>query len=355
MNLGKPYLLFLLVLVPVAIVYLQLARKHRKNLLAKFCTLKMARRLIPLASEKRRLTKEGILIAALGLMAFSLAQPQCGYKLEPVRKKGIELIVALDTSKSMLAMDVAPSRLERAKTELKELVGELEGDKIALVAFAGESYVQCPMTLDYRAMDLFIGKINTDLIPVKGTAIGRALVRSLDLFKAMEQHSKAIVLITDGEETADSKPLEVAKRAKAMGVRIFAIGIGSGEPVPMPADEGQKELKRDAGGNLILSSLDEALLKSLVDETGGSYIRSQTGELNFKDLLSEVKEKTVPKELRGTRIKRWEDRFQGILFVALCLLGLEVLIGEMKGERIIGGLRDVKDTIMGYFTRSANG
>lgn len=340
MNLGAPYFLPMLAIVPAAILFLLWAARERRRRLVEFCEEKLLARLTPGFSPGRRKAKEAILVTALGFMTLALSRPQWGFRWELVKKHGIEVVMVLDTSKSMLAQDVQPSRLDRAKLELRELVREFDQDKAGLVVFAGKAFPQCPMTLDYRTMDLQIDHVTTDVIPVKGTAIGEAIGVALGMFLSNDPHSKAIILLTDGEETANSNPLKIAEQAKALGVKIFPIGFGSGKPAPMPAEEGSADLKKDAEGNLIMSTLDEDTLKKIAETTGGTYVRSETGELNFRQILTQVREKTVPKDLQGTKARRWEDRYQVILFLALVLLGVESFLREVREEGSKGGVGD---------------
>jgi Ca-activated chloride channel family protein len=230
----------------------------------------------------------------------------------------------------MLAEDIKPSRLERAKRKVYDLSQMLEGDRIGLIAFAGTSFVQCPLTLDYGAFKIFLDYLNPDLIPVPGTAIGDAIRTSIKSFNKQERTSKALILITDGEDH-ESKPLEAAEEAKKEGIRIFTIGVGQEGGAPIPMGDGSGGFKKDERGEMILSKLDETTLQKIAIETGGSYARSVTGDMDLNKIYKEDIRGTIEKkELRSTRKKRWEERFQWFVFAGIVLLGIEFFIRERK-------------------------
>jgi Ca-activated chloride channel family protein len=261
-----------------------------------------------------------------------LAEPRYGFTWEEVKREGVDIVVALDVSDSMLVEDAETggklSRLERAKREITDLLRLLEGDRIGLVAFAGTAFVECPLTLDYGAAEIFLDAIDTDLIPVKGTALGPALRTAMEAFEGASHPSRAIVLITDGEDHT-GQALQAATEAKAAGVRIFTIGIGRDEGAPIPAPGGG--FRRDRGGEIILSRLDETTLQKIALETGGSYVRSVTGDVDLEKIYAQgIKATMEDQELGSRRRQRWEERFQWVLGLALLALMLEPLISERK-------------------------
>jgi Ca-activated chloride channel family protein len=217
-------------------------------------------------------------------------------------------------------------RLERAKREISDLLKLMEGDRIGLVAFAGTAFVECPLTLDYSAAEIFLDAIDTDLIPVKGTAIGDAIRTSVEAFEGSSHKSRAIILITDGEDhTGDA--LKAAEEAKTAGIRIFTIGIGRDEGSPIPAPGGG--FRRDRKGEIILSRLDETTLQKIALNTGGRYVRSVTGDVDLEQIYSQgIKATLEDEELGSKRRQRWEERYQWILAVALAALMAEPLISE---------------------------
>ncbi|MCK5688809.1 VWA domain-containing protein, partial [Myxococcota bacterium] len=223
------------------------------------------------------------------------------------------------------------TRIERAKREIQDLITRLDGDRIALVAFAGEAFVESPLTLDYSAARMFLDEIDTDIIPVKGTAIGAALERSLEAFDGGQSASKAILLITDGEDHTNLAQ-KAAEKAKEAGVRIFAIGIGRNEGAPVPGPDGG--FRRDKMGQIILSRLDEHTLQKIAITTGGRYVRSVSGDMDLEEIYeSGIKAELKSRELGSKRQKLWKERFQIFLLIALLLLAIEPFISERIRER----------------------
>ncbi|MCK5513335.1 MAG: VWA domain-containing protein, partial [Deltaproteobacteria bacterium] len=204
----------------------------------------------------------------LGIMMgiFALTRPQWGFHWEEIKRVGVDVMVAIDVSESMLAEDVKPNRLERAKREVIDLIEMMEGDRIGLIAFAGTSFVQCPLTLDYGACKMFLDYIDTDLIPVPGTAIAEAIRTSLKSFNKRERKSKALIIITDGEDH-EGEPIDAAKEAKKEGIKIFTIGVGREGGAPIPLKDGSGGFKKDRKGDMVITHLDEITLQKIALET----------------------------------------------------------------------------------------
>jgi len=243
-------------------------------------------------------------------------------------------MVVMDLSTSMLATDIAPSRLERSKREVIDLLEMLQGDRIGIVAFAGEAFVQCPLTQDYRMAKLFISQLSLDLMPVQGTALGKAInkaVDSLDKASPEESQGKAIILITDGEDH-ETDPLKAAERAKEKGIRIFSIGIGSEQGAPIPLSDGG--FKKDESGNLILSKLDPETLDKISSLTGGQYLRSTTGDLELDTIYNKgIRGSLTDQDYGSTRQKIWYERFPWFLGVAFFFLFSEAMWREFVPPR----------------------
>ena len=270
---------------------------------------------------------------------LALAELKYGFTWEEVQRRGVDIVVALDVSDSMLVEDAETggklSRLERAKREIADLLRVVRGDRIGLVAFAGTAFLECPLTLDYGAAHLFLSSIDTDLIPVKGTALGAALRTALEAFEGGSNSSRAIILITDGEDHGGDA-LAAAEEAKLAGVRVFAIGIGRDEGAPIPAPGGG--FRRDRRGEMVLSRLDEATLQRIALATGGRYVRSVTGDVDLEQIYSQgIKAVLEDQELESQRRQRWEDRFQWLLALALIALMAEPLIAERRRPPRAGG------------------
>ena len=232
----------------------------------------------------------------------------------------------------MLAEDIKPNRLERAKRKISDLLDMLRGDRVGLVAFAGTSFVQCPLTLDYSAVRIFLNAIDTDLIPVQGTALGDALRMSVKAFRTEEKKSKAIILITDGEDQT-GQALQAAKEAREVGVKVFTIGIGKeiGAPLPNPGKTGG--FLKNEEGQVILTKLDETTLQKISLETGGSYVRSVTGDIDLKTIyLDQINQNLEKKKFKSERRKIWQERFQWFIFIALLFLLFEANLRARKRE-----------------------
>ena len=294
---------------------------------------------------QRAWSKMLCLVLAWTFLVFALARPRWGFEWKDVPKGGIDLMVALDLSTSMLATDISPSRLERSKREMIDLLSLLQGDRIGIVAFAGEAFVQCPLTQDYRMAKMFISQLDVNLMPVQGTAVGSAIKKSIDsLEKASPEESqgKAILLITDGEDHG-TNPLEMAKLAKEKGIRIFAIGIGSEEGAPIPLEKGG--FKKDAAGNVIVSRLDAKTLEEIATLTGAQYLRSTTGSFELETIYKKGIRGELPDQAYGTtRQKIWYERFPWFLLVALFFLFLEVAMREFVRPR-----RRKNGAVLGWF------
>ncbi|MBI3179407.1 MAG: VWA domain-containing protein [Deltaproteobacteria bacterium] len=264
-------------------------------------------------------------------MVLALAGVKLGFTWEEVQRRGVDLVVALDVSDSMLVEDVESggklTRLARAKREITDLLRMLEGDRVALVAFAGVAFTECPLTLDYGAAALFLDSLDTSLIPVKGTALGDAIRESMRAFKG-GGNSRAVLLITDGEDLT-GEALAAAEEAKAQGVRIFTIGMGRDEGAPIPLPDGG--FRRDSRGEIILSKLDEPTLQKIALTTGGRYVRSVTGDVDLESIYRQgVKATLEDQDLGARRRQRWEDRFQWLIGAALLALALEPLLPERR-------------------------
>ena len=332
MKFAHPAYLLLFWIIPALVFFFIYAFRKKDKLIKLFCGEALYAELVPTARRGRQKLKAALLLGALCLLLLALMQPRWGFQWEDITRKGIDIIVAIDVSQSMLAEDIKPNRLERAKRKVYDLCQMLEGDRIGLIAFAGTSFVQCPLTLDYGAFKIFLDYLNPDLIPVPGTAIGDAIRTAVKSFNSRERTSKALIIITDGEDH-ESKPLEAAQEGKKEGVRIFTIGVGQEGGAPIPLQDGSGGFKKDERGDLVLSKLDETTLEKIALETGGSYVRSVTGDMDLNKIYKDdIRGSIEKKELRSTRKKRWEERFQWFVFAALVLLGLEFFMRETKAR-----------------------
>ena len=326
-----PQLLILLGLVPLLALFFVFAFRQKKRAMARFGRLEMMQKLARSVSPRRQILKVSLLAAAVLFMVLAAARPQLGTKLRNVKREGQDIIIALDVSLSMMAEDIAPNRLEKAKHEITSLIDKLQGDRIGLIAFAGRAFMQCPLTLDYGAARMFLDSMDASLIPQPGTAIGEAILKASGSFVEKERKNKVLILITDGEGH-EGDPLEIAKVAAREGVVIYCVGIGSSKGVPIPLEDERgmdRGFKKDRDGEVVMTRLDELTLEKIALETGGKYYRASSGEVELDKIYEDIS-KMEKKALSSKQFAQYEDRFQGLLAVALLVLVLEVLIPEAK-------------------------
>jgi Ca-activated chloride channel family protein len=285
-------------------------------------------------SRRKQIIKAAFVISAITFLIFSLVQPKWGYHWEDVERRGIDIVVAVDTSRSMLADDIKPNRLEAAKREIKDLIDIIDGDRVGLVAFAGTAFLQCPLTLDYGAFSLFLDDLDTRLIPVGGTSFGEAINKSMSAFSDKLKKHKAIVLITDGEDH-QGNAMEIAKAAKEKGIIIYTVGVGKkeGAYIKIKDNKGREELLKDREGKVVKSRLDEVLLNKIAVGTGGAYSPAYGIKWGLANIYTNLIAKMEDKQLGGRKIRLYENRYQIPLFIALILIVLESLIGERTRKR----------------------
>ena len=304
----------------------------RKKALNKLGDYKLVLRLIPMASRFKYRLKFSLLIISLTALIIGLANPQIGSKMEEVNRKGIDLMIAIDLSNSMLAEDLQPNRLLRAKQSISKLIDRLEGDRIGLVVFAGDAYVQLPITTDYSAAKLFLSTINTDIVPTQGTAIGKAISLCIKSFDYSNNQSKAIILITDGENHEDNAT-EKAQEAKELDILVHTIGMGSeqGGPIPIKKRNGQISYQKDNDGNTIVTRINEDMLKKIAQAGGGSYIRAQSTQTGLDKLFKEIS-KMEKSNIETKVFKDYKDQFQWFIGISILFLIIRFFMSERKSE-----------------------
>jgi Ca-activated chloride channel family protein len=328
---AHPEYLYGLLLVPALVAFLWLSARLRRRSLARFGTPRMLGRLTEGASPVKRLWQATLASLALVFLVVAIANPQIGTRMEEVKQEGIDLFIALDVSLSMRAEDIKPSRLDKAKLELRSLIDRLAGDRIGLVVFAGDAFTQFPLTTDYSAANLFLDVVDVDAVSMPGTNIGAAITRGLESFDFEEPTTKVIVIITDGEST-EGDAFEAAEEAAGKGVLIYAIGLGSpaGSPIPVYGAAGeQTDFKRDRQGNVVVSKLDEESLEKIAGIGSGKYFRASAGQ----DELEEIYKAINALEKREFGVKQftdYEDRYQVFLLAALVLVVMEALLTEKR-------------------------
>ena len=283
-------------------------------------------------SRTRRNFKFILLLLTVFLLFVSMANIQYGLKEEEVKQKGIDLMIALDVSNSMNAEDLKPSRLERAKRAIEQLIDKLHGDRIGIIVFAGDAYVQLPITTDYAAAKMYLQTIDTDIVPTQGTAIGTAIDLAMQSFNFDDPTSKAIIIITDGENHEDN-PVEAARNAAEKGVYVYTIGMGTPEGAPIPVYKHGKQIgfKKDKEGNTVVSHLNEEMLKEIAQAGNGMYVRATNSNVGLNMILNKINE-LEKKEFDNKVFKTYEDRFQLTLFPALVLLVIYLLLSDKRSK-----------------------
>ena len=321
-------LLWALLLIPVMIVSYIIYNRWRKNGLRKLVSLEIEDVVVPDITTAKPTFKFALLTLAVIGLILGLANPQIGTKLEEVKREGIEVIVALDLSNSMTAEDLAPNRLQKAKRAISKLIDKLGSDRLGIIIFGGQAYVQLPITTDYSAAKLFLQGINTGMIPTQGTAIGAAIDLALESFDFETQTNKAVIIITDGENHEDDA-VASANKAAEKGVTIHTVGMGSINGAPIPIYKGKKQIgyRKDKEGNTIVTKLDEEMLKELSSTGNGSYIRASNANDGISFIYDEIN-KMEKTEFGSKMFTDYEDRFQFCIGFALLMLACRMLISN---------------------------
>ena len=316
---AHPELLYLLIVIPLLIVFYVVMIRRKKKAIAEFGNPELLGPLMPLLSFKRGTWKFVMLMLALLFVIVGVAGPQFGSKLQQVKKKGVELMIALDVSNSMMAQDIKPSRLEKAK--------------MGLIVFAGDAYVQLPITTDYSSAKLFLSNISTDIVPVQGTAIGSAIDLAARSFTPETETSKAIIVITDGENHQDDA-VAAAKQAHEKGIVIHTIGMGLEQGAPIPEKGKPGQFMQDAQGNVVISKLDEQTLQDIAKAGEGLYIRASNTEVGLNRLLDEVNR--MEKSLLEERVySDYAEKYQYFLLVGLFFIFVEFMILGRKNKHFM--------------------
>ena len=317
--------------IPVIIFAIVIYNKWKKKALSLFGDQKLIKHLTPSVSKKRTQIKDILTILIFTTLIIGIANPQVGTKMEEVKREGVDLMIAIDLSNSMLAEDIKPNRLARAKQAISKLIDKLEGDRIGLIVFAGEAYIQLPITTDYSAAKLFLSTINTNIIPTQGTEIGKAIDLSIESFDLENAQNKAIIIITDGE-SHDQNAIESAKNANKLNIIVHTLGMGlnKGGPIPIYNKYGnQTGYRKDKKGNTIVSKLNEKLLIKIAKAGTGTYIRANNSKSGLSTLFNEIN-KMEKKEIGTMVFTEYKDRFQLFCGLALLFIILDLIILAKK-------------------------
>jgi len=308
-------------------------RKWKNKAFESFGEISTLKGLIPTYSKIRENIKFILLILCITSLIIGISNPQIGTKMEEVKREGVDLMIALDLSNSMLAEDIKPNRLERARQAISRLIDKLEGDRIGLIVFAGDAYVQLPITTDYSAAKLFLSTVNTNIIPTQGTAIGKAIELSMHSFDMENGQNKAIIIITDGENHEDDA-LDQAKAANEKGVFVHTLGMGlnKGGPIPIYNIYGNNTgYRKDKEGNTVISKLNEQMLQDIASAGKGTYVRANNTRAGLSSLFAEIN-KMEKKEIGSMIFTDYKDRFQFFFSIALFLLIFDLILLSRKNK-----------------------
>jgi Ca-activated chloride channel family protein len=331
-RLAYPDLLPLFLLLPVLLVLYLIMRRQKKIALAKFGDEKIIRKLFPDVSITRPGIKFVLLLIASVFFIAGLCGPLIGSRLEEVKRKGADIIIALDVSNSMLAEDLKPDRLQRARQAISRLIDKLQGDRIGIIVFAGDAYVQLPVTTDYGAAKMFLNTIDTDLAPKQGTAIGAAIDLAVSSFTDTTKKHSAIIVITDGENHEDDA-VKSARDAADQGIKVYTIGMGSeqGAPIPILNNGARVGFRQDKSGKTVITRLDATKLSEIADAGNGRFIRATNSDDGLDDILKELSG-LDRKEFKAKMYTDYENQFQYFLGLSLFFLLIEFIPGERKSK-----------------------
>ncbi len=334
MQFGAGYMFMLLWLIPVVIVFFVFSERRRRKVINRFATKKILTVIAGSFDRGKRKLKNGIIIVAIFFVVIALLRPQWGFQWREVKRRGIDILIALDTSKSMLAQDVLPNRLDRAKLAIKDLVKKLNGDRIGLVAFSGTAFLQCPLTADYDGFLLSLEDVDVNTLPIGGTSLAKAIYTAIDSYEGGKKQDKILIIITDGEDL-EGGINQAIKRAKEERIEICCVGIGSveGEIIQIVDRTGKMGFLKDANGEIVRTKLEEGTLQKVALETGGMYVRATGAEFGLTLIYDEKLSKLEKQEFKSRMRKRYNERFQFPLGVAIFLLMVEPLLGDRRSRK----------------------
>lgn len=332
MKLNRPDFAWFFIAGPAVSALFLLMFWLRRKSLGSFASPYMLDILAPSRSTAKPVLRFLLFRWALFFLTVAVINPKVGTKMAEARHEGIDIMVAIDVSRSMLAEDIKPNRLERAKMGIRQMLDKLHGDRLGIVVFAGDAYVQLPITTDYSAARMFLNTINTDVVPVQGTSIGAAIARSMESFDFDNPTQKAIIIISDGEDH-EAEAIAAAKRAGEQGVVIHTIGMGTAQGGPIPIFQGKQRVgyHKDREGNTVITKLDERTLQDIATAANGKFVRASTASMGIPMIMDEINEMTKT-EFGTTAYAEYEDRFQVFIVLALVLLLIEQLVSERRSR-----------------------
>lgn len=322
---------YLLGLVPVLVLLFLLLQVWKKSKQREFASSKLLKRLAPNKSKFKSTLKLIVLLLGISCLVVALVNPKIGTKLETVKREGVDIVFAVDVSKSMLAEDIAPNRLEKAKRLVSEIINQLASDRIGIIAYAGQAYPQLPITTDYGAAKMFLQSMNTNMLSSQGTAINSAIELASTYYNDEEQTNRVLFIISDGEDHSEGNTLSAVEEATQNGIKIFTIGVGKpkGAPIPIKRKGVIESLKKNAEGEVVITKLNEPVLSAIADEGNGVYINGANTE-NAVEFIKEELNKMDKKEFEAKQFAEYKDQFQWFLGLGLFFLFLDVFLLDRK-------------------------
>ncbi len=332
LKFARPEILYLLLLIPLLVMAELYIRKHYKKRFNRFISAKLQKRVIDGLDDSLSYWKMFLQGLLFTFLTVALANPQLGTHLEMVKRKGVDVVIALDVSKSMLANDIAPSRLDKAKKEIRDLMNIMRGDRIGIVCFSGDAFVQVPLTVDYAAVEMYLDAVSPGIIAKQGTAIGKAVKLSMDSFTEEGDKYRVIILMTDGEDHAAKETGDRVEEAANRKIKIFCVGFGSPDGSLIPETDGSGRIigyKKDKKGNYITSRLNDGLLRRIAEKTGAKFYYATPSAHELKDIYERINN-MEKKDISEREFTQFEDRFQ--IFIAMALISF-LLIFFLREKR----------------------
>ena len=327
----NPQYLYWLLIIPVLVAIYVLMRFWSRKQFERFANIKLRHYLVPMFSSARSNTKFVLFNLIIALLIIGAANLQSGSKMEKVKREGIDLFLCVDISNSMHAEDIAPNRLERSKQAINKLISKLGGDRVGIIVFAGNAYVQLPITTDYAAAKMFLSTVDTDLIPTQGTEVGRAIELAIKSFGESESN-KAIIIISDGEDHENGDAVKAAQEAAKRNIKVYTIGMGldEGAPIPIYNQYGKKTgYKKDKEGNIIITKLDDNMLRQIAEIGDGIYVRASNSNVGLDKIYEDIN-KATKSEIEAKVFTDYDDQFQWFVGAAIILLIIEILLSSGK-------------------------
>jgi Ca-activated chloride channel family protein len=330
-QLDEKIYFYLLSIIPVMVVIYLLLQIWKKRTQKKFAAPHLLKRLSPNKSKFKSILKLIFLILGISFLVLGLVNPKIGTKLETVKREGVDIVFAIDVSKSMLAEDIAPNRLEKSKRLVSEIINQLASDRIGIIAYAGQAFPQLPITTDYGAAKMFLQSMNTDMLSSQGTAINEAIELASNYFDDEEQTNRVLFIVSDGEDHSEGSTLDAVELAVEEGIRIFTIGVGKtkGSPIPIKRNGIVESLKKDSQGEVVITRLNEEILEEIADEGDGEYVNGSNTD-DAVDFIKEELNQMDKKEFEAKQFAEYKDQFQWFLGIGLLFLFLEVFLLDRK-------------------------